>query len=508
MKPKLLSLLLLAVLCLSGCYPEERFWWSPKGDRAAVVISNQLHIVSADSEPGPPLLDEKAMIHTTLGTLSWLPDGSGFVFLRTRLIKTWAEALPLIPAEEATVIDQTLTLVMPLLEAATKLKGAENTRVSGADDALDQIMSLIPKGKTKAFGAAVQRKHEQAPTELEKLLVTLPHGSELVEGMKQDDAGFVISELCLLKLDAAKGAEPRVLARSLLHVMAKPRVSPGHPVVAFLKSNDDDESASLEALPLDGGPGLTVASQVSTTFDWMPEGRTLVFMSPLGHANDKLQSIHRVTVLQASGALMKPQTEKQADGSLEAIEGPDRLKNPVTLATALMLQRPTLQVLPDGRVLFASQPATLPAVGTGVELDPHFYLIAADGKTVQPIATTPGDLPADLNSFVVSPDGKRIAVVENKTDAVAVVEVDTGKTQIISPPHPQWECRTLPAWKSATELTFAALHNGAPKWMLWSEGKGLRSINEKWTAEATAEWLAHEKEEKTPEATETNPKEK
>lgn len=495
MKPKLLSLLLLATLCLSGCYPEERFWWSPKGDRAAVVIANQLHLVNADSEPGPPLLGEKATEHTTLGTLSWLPDGSGFVFLRTRLIKTWAEVLPLIPADEATAVEQTLPLVLPLLEAATKLKGSE--------DAVEHITSYIAREKTKAFGAAVQRQYEQAPAEMEKLLLMLPKGADLVSGMKTDDAGFQISELCLLKLDGAKGVEPRVLVRTLLHAMAKPKMSPGHPVVAFLKSNDDDESASLEVLSLEGGSGLTVANQVSATFDWLPEGRTLVFMSPLGHANDKLQSIHRVAVLQESGALMKQRPESDVH-----VEGPDILGNPETLATAIMLERPTLQVLADGRILFASQPATLPAVGTGAELDPHFYLISADGKSVQRIATAPGDLPADLNSFVASPDGKRIAVVENKTDAVAVVEVDTGKTQIISPPHPQWECRTLPAWKSATELTFAALHNGAPKWMLWSEGKGLRSINEKWPAEATAEWLVHEKEEKKPEAAESNPKEK
>lgn len=494
MKPKLFSLLLLAVLCLSGCYPEERFWWSPKGDRAAVVIDNQLHLVNADGESGQPLLSEKAMEHTRLGTLNWLPDGSGFVFLRTRLLKTWTETLALIPAEEATVIDQTLPLVMPLLEAATKLKGSE--------DAVGQVTSFIARERTKAFGAAVQRKYAEAPAEMEKLFLMLPKGADLVEGMKSDDAGFEINELCVLKLDGAKGGEPRVLARSL-HAMVKPKVASSHPVVAFLQSNDDDESASLKVLPLEGGTALTVASQVSASFDWLPESRTLVFMSPLGHPNDKLQSIHRVTVLQESGTLMKPQSEKQADGSMAEVEGPDRMKNPDTLATAVMLERPTLQVLSDGRVLFASQPATLPAISTGAELDPHFYLISADGKSLQPIATAPGDLPANLSSFVASPDGKRIAVVENDTDAVAVVEVATGKTQIISPPHAHWKCRTLLAWKSTTELTFAALQNGVPKWMLWSEDKGMRSISDKWPAESTAEWLAEEKEDAKTEAPKT-----
>jgi len=226
-----------------------------------------------------------------------------------------------------------------------------------------------------------------------------------------------------------------------------------------------------------GGAGQMIARGVSGAFDWAPDGRALVFMAPIGGEGEKLQGIHRVQVLDDAGKLAQP-------------------GEPRTLATAITLNRPALQVLPDGRVLFASQPVTLPAVGAGTELEPRLYLIAADGGSVQAVPTAPGDLPTNLGHFIAAPDGRHIAVVESETDAVAVVETDSGKTQLISPPHPQWQNRTVPAWKSATELTYAALHEGRPAWMLWSPTDGARCLSGSWSASYTAKWLNEDKESK------------
>ena len=54
----------------------------------------------------------------------------------------------------------------------------------------------------------------------------------------------------------------------------------------------------------------------------------------------------------------------------------------------------------------------------------------------------------------------------------------------------------MPAWRSATELTFAALDGaaGTPKWMLWEQGKGVRSISEKWPVNAVKDWLSEKKD--------------
>jgi hypothetical protein len=411
--------------------------------------------------------------------VSWLPDGSGFVCQRERRCKTWAEARALIPAEEVEAVERLAPVVRPLLEAAASLGEHANS--------IDRIFSARPLNEQRQVIAAVLRAYQDDPATLEKLLLAIPDGKETVENFKSDKSGFDVGELCLIKLDAKNQSEPKTWHRSLLNPALMPKVSPKHDVVACLTLDEDQDTARLEVMPMNGGPGLVVAQNVSGAFDWLPDGRTLVFMAPLGDKDEKLQGIHRIAVVQESGALMKLQPDER-DAAAE-------LSNPVTLATIIMLNRPVLQSLPDGRVLFASQPASLPLAGAVPELGPRLYLISADGKSTEPIPTTPGDLPTDLGYFVASPDGKYVAVVESETDAVAVVEIKTGKTQIISPPHPNWHCETLPAWKSAAELTFAALHGPAdgPKWMLWSEAAGVRCISERWPAEATADWLEHKK---------------
>ena len=464
--------MLVFVLMLAGCLPEERVWWSPQGDVAVVAAADGMQLVTADGHRSRPL--NLGRQDELFKSVSWLRDGSGFVAQRTRVIAKWDELRGLIPAEEIRSVEMLLPLVIPLLEAAVSLGDQAKT--------LEDVISGISEKQMTRFAHAARRKFEQEPDRVEKLLLAMPKGAEMSASFKKTGPGYEISELCVFKLDGEAVTEARSLARSLLRPALLPRMSPKHDALAFLRLDQDGKSVALEVITLDGGAEQTVARQVSGAFDWTPDGRALVFMAPLGGEGEKLQSIHRLTVIEENGSLAKP-------------------GKPVTLATAITLNRPVVQVLADGRVLFASQPVTLPATGTGPELSPRLYLIAADGSAVTDAPTAPGDLPVNLGFFVASPDGKRVAVVESETDAVAVVEIDTGKTQIISPPHPRWQCRTMPAWKSATELTFAALHDSAPAWMLWSEGKPLHCISESWPKAKTAKWL----EQKSDSATSQSP---
>lgn len=462
-----LLLPVLAMLGLSGCLPEERVWWSPQGDRALVLVAGRIHLAGTDGELGAPLTDALRQEDVLVQTVSWLRDGSGFVCQRVRLIPDWEQARALIPMEEVEAVDTVLPAVLPLLEAAVKLAG----RAKSVDD----LQKALPVTQPKAFGMALRRILHEEPAKVESLLQTLPHGAEIVAALKKDGVSFALNELCVFKLNAnGGGAGPPVpLVRSLLCPLVLPRVSPQHDALAFARVAEDTESLTLEVVPLDGRSGFVVARHAAAAFDWMPDGRDLVFMAPIGGDGEKLHGIHRMTVVREDGTL--PDKEARAE--------------PATLATAATLNRPALQALADGRVLFASHAVTLPAVGTGPELEPRLFIISADGKSVEPVPTAPGDLPTNLAWFTAAPDGGHVAVVEGETDAVAVVEVATGKTQIISPPHPRWQSRTVPAWKSATELTFAALHEGVPAWMLWSESAGLRRLSEKWPAAATARWL-------------------
>lgn len=470
-----LLLLSLAALTLSGCFPEERVWWSPQGDRALVLVEGRIHLVGADGTLGAPLTDKLSTEDVMVQTVSWLRDGSGFVCQRIRLIPRWEEAVSLISADEVKAVDLLLPAVIPLLDAAVKLAGEAKS--------LDDILKALPVAHPKAFAMALRRTFQQDPAKVEALLHALPHGADIVAALQKDGAAFPLNELCVFKLDAtgALAQPPASLVRSLLSPLLLPCVSPQQDMLAFLRLDQDEESAALELITLDGRASTSVARNVSAAFDWMPDGRSLVFMAPIGGDGEKLQSIHRVTVVEKDGTLLNQSTRQ----------------DPMTLATAATLNRPALQALADGRVLFASHTVALPVLGTGTELEPRLFIISADGQSIQPVPTAPGDLPTNLAWFTAAPDGRHVAVVEGETDAVAVVELATGKTQLISPPHPRWQCRTIPAWKSAIELTFAGLHENTPAWMLWSEAQGLRHLSAKWPAAITAKWLEQRSDNST-----------
>lgn len=475
---KLPCWLLLPLLLLAGCFPEERAWWSPQRDRALVRLNDGLHLTDNDGQLGPVLAGT-----SEVQSVSWLPTGDGFVALRTRVIHPWEELRALLPAQEVESVEALLPLVLPLLEAAAR-----------DAQALDGLMNGLSELQSQRFAAALRLQHERTPAEIETRLRALPKGTELANALTRPEAGHTLQELLLMQLDKqGRVTETRPLVRRLLKPLHLPRVSPTQPLLALLSLDDDGRSPVLEVLPLDGSPGQVVARQVSAAFDWTPDGRSLVFMAPLGGEGEKLVSLLRLEVVDPKGVVLRPRLEVGADGQAIERRGPDRLGNPVTLATALQFNRPLLQVLADGRVLFASLPVTLPAVTPDAELAPRLFL--ADGQTVTPVPTAPGDLPANLGWFTASPDGRRVAVVESETDAVAVVELATGATQILSPAHPGWQCRTLPAWKSATELTFAALHDGAPAWQLWQSDGLTRVLSGNWPAEALANWLEHKKAE-------------
>lgn len=478
----------LALLCLSGCFPEERIWWSPQGDRALVLIDNRLHLVTADGPLGEAL-DGVSMENVVVKTVSWLPDGNRFICSRERTLKSWAEVVKLIPEDEVKQVDAILPAVEPLLEAAAK--------IAPTAEKLDHVISSLPTELRTKLIAAVMRTYAENPAAVEAKLTVLPKSEDIIQSLRKDGVSFSVDELCVITLKDGKVGETQGIEASLLMKHAMPRISPRHDAVACVRFGENDDHASLEVHPLSGGAPLLVTQRATGAFDWTPDGRSLVFMTPFDGESDKLQSVQKLTVLQPDGQLMKVALEKQPDGSVQQMKGPDRLNQPEVLATAIVLQHPSLQVLPDGRVLFAAQPAEMPFLGGEPKEEPRLYLLSEDGKKLAPIPTAPGELPTDLGYFAASPDGTHVAIVEGGTDAVAVVNVGSGKVELISPPHEGWKCSTLPSWKSNTELSFAALHGDKPepKWMLWSAGSPVRSISSAWPAKATAKWLEAPKKE-------------
>lgn len=468
-------LLLGGVLMLTGCLPHERVWWSPDGSQAAVLLEEGLHLLKPGDKPGVPLVAGDSQSSELPGGVSWLPDGSGFVMVRTRAFPTWDLARVHIPATEVEEVER-LSLGVPGWVEALMASGA----TAKTSQELLEGSPLTKRGpQIAAFLCAYERKQQL----IDAMLKRSPAGQELMKQLQEEKTRHVVHEICVVDLKTAKpgGPEPRILLRSL-RGLTSPQVSPHHAMVAFLRSMDEDESASLEVCPLKGGAPTVLAQQVGASYDWSPNGRSLVYTSAFSGTGSVMRRVHRVTALDEQGALASEEARQKVDN----------------LALAVMPSPYRVRSLPGGGVLISALPLTLPMAGTEPEVESRLYIISEDGKTLAPVPTAPGTLPGDLGYFVVSPDGKRVAVAEGGSDAVAVVDLGSGKTTIVSPAHPKWQCRTLPAWKSATELTFAALDGtpAAPRWMIWSEEAGTRGLSASWPAKKTEDWLERKEDQK------------
>ena len=497
MSTRLRWLAAMTVLGLSGCYPEERIWWSPKGDRAIVLVEDdQLHLVKPDGELGVALLGGESVKDMGVMTLDWLPDGKSIVLGRKRLIRTWEETCRVIPADEAKLVEERVPQILSELKLELSRFKDKNK--------LESLNALLRDGDQMLAKAGLRLLFERRSEEVKAALEVVPLRTKIVSELESASGGFEVFELIRLHLDEPKGSPPKTIVCSLLSLAIAPRVSPRHDAVAFLRvrEGDEEDSATLCVTPIEGGRILEATrGVVSIGFRWMPDGRTLIFTKPLSGDGDSIQSIQKVTVMEELGELMKPSFEIQPNGSHLKMEGKDRISDPVPLALAVLPERSftmgtALQALPDGRILFASPPVTLPAL-PGPELVSQLHLISADGKSLSTVPTTPGDLPADLQWFLVSPDGKHVAVSESATDAVAVVEISTGKTEIISSSNSGWRSETIPAWRSATELTYVAFDPVAktPRWMQWSAKDGTQCISKNWPANSTASWMKAPKTE-------------
>ena len=480
---KKILLILILSLFLGGCLPEERFWWTPDGQQAAVLSEKALYLVKPSGGLGEPLAGGTADKSVTPTALSWLPDGSGFVLCRERKIASWDDVAKLIPTAEASRIELLARAVPALLGGAGKL----DAKPAEAEALLTSVASGVDPGD---FLNALLHAYLMNKPAIGQLLLKLPKGAEALERLNGDGSQFTVYDICLILMkDGREDGFPLSLARSL-YAMSQPRVSKNSRAVAWFQMGADQKSSSIEISSLDGKEHLTACKTAKAAFDWTADGCSLIFASPVGGNGDSLAKIQRAVVIQESGALVKSAADTGT---------PNGLPPPVEMGMGILLDPPRLQVLPDGRVLFSSQPATLPASGSGPEIDPRLYVLSADGGKIVAVRTSPGTLPTNLSFFAASPDGKFAAVVESGNDAVAVVDLDTGAVEVISPSHPDWQCRTLPAWKSASELTFAAVgKSGYPEWMLWSKTDGVRTISVKWPAKATGDWLKQEDPKKQP----------
>lgn len=456
---------LAGIILLGGCFPEERFWWSPDGRQAAVVIDHRLHLAAADGSligewADPDTAGDRLLVQG----VDWLPDGSGLAVHRLRLLDDWDRASAWLPAEEC-FRTRRLADSLPILLTAAAIADPDAESFRAA-------LQTVVGDQRPWLTNAIQLAAAERPAEIRDALAEQPDWQRQWDELTAEPVWFVIHELAGTTLGTASddgSGSWTVLVRSSQR-LERPRACPEATRVAYLRLDDGRDTASLEVVSLAGGDPAQLARGIHRAFDWAPDGRSLVFMNPLAGSEMLLRQVRRVAVDPAP-----PSDPPQAE----------------VLATALAPFAPRLQTLADGRILFAAQAGSLPVAEVDLSAGGSLFVLPVDGGAPRRVPTPAGALPTDLGFFVACPDGRRVAVVEGQTDMVAVVDLATGQTEAISPPHPDWQCRTLPAWRTADDLTFAAFDPDSDRiqWRQWNHATGLSNLSTGWPAEATSAWL-------------------
>lgn len=458
MKALLPVLLVPIILMTAGCFPQERLWWSPDGRQLAVLAADGLRLSTPDGLLAPATLDG-------VQSAAWLPDSNGLVVMRQVKVANWSEVKDLVPPAEVARVEELAKAIPGLAKALVEATG-------GDEDRIDPLLKALDLRNPEALEPAFLCARQTNQPALEAALAAAPE--EWRKGLT-DDMPFTVAEIAVVARQGAGSLDaPKPLARSLFGLGA-PVVSPKHGLVAFTSHN------GLTAASLDGSSFLAVAERVTGTCAWSPDGCSLIHLVPASSGdtdNLALAELRTRTVADASGTLLKD------TGDLMT---PQTCPPATTLAATACAGAQRLAVLPDGRILFASVPLALPLATPAVpEIAGLFLIDPAQGKDARPVAVPadPQSLPGTLQFFAVSPDGKRVALVDGSKDAVAVLELATGKVESVSPDR-GWKCRTLPAWRSNDELAFAALpdkRSDRPEVMLWTAGNPARALSETWEA--------------------------
>lgn len=456
---------LVFLLALAACEPKERAEWSPDGSRAAILADQRLFftdrqgglseaLADRDETPGSVLID----------SFDWLPDNSGLVVHRVRIVPGWEEFSPLLTSSDSARVESLAARVPELLRAAVAIHGDV--------DRADQLLGKLAPAESLALTNALRLSLVNDEVSVRAALSGAPLALASLESGDKGEPGFLLHEIAVLRPDSGKPAE--ILWRGLRGVHAM-RVSPGHPFVACAFETGEGSRYELQVIPLDASPAVPVSTGITRAFDWTPDGTSLVYMASISEGSGGLVEIERRRVLDDQGRIEDPLPGGEDDGEL---------------AYAVVAFAPRLAVLPNGEILFASHPASLPAAAEHLEESPRLYRLPADGGAPIAVPTEEGALPMDLGYFAPSPDGRRLAVVESGTDAVAVIDLESGESELVSPPHSGWKSRVMPSWRNAEEFSFVAadIDSGRIRWMLWKKGN-ISDLSANWPDKLTKGWM-------------------
>ena len=446
-----LALLAVLALLLAGCGPEEALVWAPDG-KYAVVSGDQGMVVDAAGQKLGAVLDEHEEMR------AWLPDSQHLVIVRHVPARNWQEYAQLLGPERTRLTEQAAGEAAALIGSYHDdwRKFGESPLTKAWSDGLEArglelldvayfLQQTRPQLLAPLLEAERQIRAEEAAKEAAPPADTATQESRDTL-FREDHLLAYIAELRIRQAVPPNPAADRLLVRSADAIeWAAP--SPSGRVIAFAQEEPTHDqlyviAAQPGALPVLVDTGANWAA-------WPPDGQDLAYAKVTvpraqQQGNMQLASIARRRVCAPAGEVL---------GTMEAAED----------LAGLILPGPPARLawLPDGRILFASAPFSLPATTADLPKDlTLFALRLLPSPTIErliPAALQPL-LPDRLDLFTVSPDGKKVALL-GRDGAVSVFFLETGALLPL-----QSDLKALvedsnfdalvPAWRSSDELTF------------------------------------------------------
>lgn len=457
--PRTLCVILITLL-FTGCDEStEKMEWSPDGTHAAVLLQGDLRLSDAAGVLSAPLARD-------VSQATWLPDGTGLVCIRSLYPETWKEASSILSSEEGVMLEQLAFSLMGFLESAIEVTDGN------FDDIGDKFLTPLKIDSSERLAAVLAcMSHTQAKP-LKKLIgKATKKQREQLEKEFSDIRKIRLQELFTVRLDANHSADIRRLLCTA-DALSEARPSPNARSVAF------GRESVLHLIALDDTtPPFNTASPVIGSIAWSQNSGSVLFASPTSKWDAGKNNLSSITRL---------------DVSWEAAGW--KMGENVTIAQICSGYPPRIRVLPDGKLIFSSLEIGFP-FSQRTPPSSSFFVAPTSPEDKEPIKKLPcrADwLPADLSAYALSPDGKRLALVDTETDAVRLVTLESGEVETIWPKS-RGKSRTLPAWRGSAELFFVALPNAGtvrPDWMQWSADGGARVFSGHWEGEDLAPLLS------------------
>ncbi len=434
-----------------GCLPRQLVAWSPDGNRAVVMDANSTSLCDgsgklASLDIGPAQ------------AAAWAADSKRVLLAVQKSATKWAEL--------AEVLDEPTR--QAVIAAAGDLEKAIQATPGGeelTDKETQEIAKTVFVGRNSLAPAAMVYLRDARPDVMRKRL-----------GKKWDDMAKLsvpYTQLGLYDLDGMS-LKPGPVILNSLKAVNELRLPPAGKAVAYVTGSDRTENSfTLWLAPTTAkATPRELADRVAVFPDFSADGQNVVYIQAAGTDDGKPLVVGRLAIRQVA----------DANGTILA-----ELPDAKDLATLVFDNASATRCLADGRILFSSGDANIPATFDDTQ-GPKSLFVYNPGRPAKVTRIVPADsktqLPVAL-LFELSPDQRQVSVAGNDAN-VCVLTLADGQVTWVQQEGREDKLKMLPSWRKPGELCFLIPPNKETiknedrcEVALWSAGK-ITVISKAW----------------------------